>query len=95
MALYRIKMTQKNEEENYIVQEFDKDVQCEGIPSKVYLHVGLIHLIVGNKMMSLNSFSFIFTNIQMQSKLAGRLSLTLIYFNDLNKAKLREKDIKK
>jgi hypothetical protein len=45
-------------------------------------------------MMFLNSFSFIFTNIQMQSKLAGRLSLTLIYFNDLNKAKLREKILK-
>jgi hypothetical protein len=38
----------KWEEENYIVQEFDEDVQYEGISSRTLLHLGLTHFIVGN-----------------------------------------------
>ena len=37
-----------NEEENYMVQKFDEDVQCKGIPSRILLHFGLAHLIVGD-----------------------------------------------
>ena len=38
-----------NEEENYLVQKFDENVLCEGIPSRILLHLELAHLIVNNK----------------------------------------------
>ena len=64
-----------NEEDNYLVQKFDKDVQCKGVPSRILLHFGLAHLVVGDIMRSLNSSSFIFPNVRMRSNLAGRLFL--------------------
>ena len=43
------KKTDKSEEKNYLVQELDEDVQCEGIPSRILLHLRLTHLIVVNR----------------------------------------------
>jgi hypothetical protein len=36
----------KSKESNYLVQELDEDIQCEGIPSRILLHLRLAHLIV-------------------------------------------------
>lgn len=46
MGKYNFK---KNEEENYLVQVFVKNVQCEGIQNKIDLHTGFTHLVVGDK----------------------------------------------
>ena len=33
---------------NYLVQEFDEDVQGKGIPNRMLIHFGLTHLVVGD-----------------------------------------------
>ena len=43
------KETNKNKEKNYLVRELDKDVQYEGIPSRILLHLRLAHLVVINR----------------------------------------------
>ena len=43
------KETNKSEEKYYLVQELDEDVQCEGIPSRISLHLRLAHLVVVNR----------------------------------------------
>ena len=39
----------RNLKENYLIQEFDKDVQHEGIPSRILVHLRLAHLVVSNE----------------------------------------------
>ena len=46
------KIRKKNisiKKKNYIVQEFDEDVQGKGIPNRVFIHFGLAHLVVGHE----------------------------------------------
>ena len=38
----------RKKRENYLVQEFDKVVQDKGIPSRVLMHFGLVHFVVGH-----------------------------------------------
>ena len=33
---------------NYLVQEFDENIEREGIPSGMLIHLRLTHLVVGN-----------------------------------------------
>ena len=34
---------------NYRVQELDKNIQCEGIPSRILFHLRLVHFVVRNR----------------------------------------------
>ena len=39
----------KSKEKNYLVQEVDKDIQCERIPSRIFVHPRVAHLVVVNR----------------------------------------------
>ena len=55
------KETNKSEEKKYLIEEFDEDVYCEGILSRILLHLKPAHLVVVNANELLEIFKFYFS----------------------------------
>lgn len=70
----------KNEEEIYIIQTFVKNVQYEVISSRILLHLGLTHLIVGDGNEVVEFFKFhIFKCLNMEY-LGRKVVLNMVVF---------------
>ena len=80
-----------NERENYLVQEFDEDVQDKGIPSKILLHFGLTHLLVGDKNEVLELLKLYFPKCSNAEQLSGEVFLNMVVLREPKKKKKTKK----
>ena len=81
----------KHKEENYLIQKYDKHVQCKGIPSWILLHFGLAHLIVGNENEVLELLKLHFPECSNAEQLGGEVVLNMVVLSGPKRNKVREK----
>ena len=80
----------KNEKKK--TKKFDEDVQCKGIPSKIRLHFGLTHLVIGDKNKVLELLKLHFPKCSNVEQLGGEVVLNMVVLRGPTK-KVKKKRI--